>query len=267
MTPHPSLETLEAENFNARRSVGPANRQPHRLQFVIVIFSMYYKTCLFSVLVATVSALDPQARALDDEVEHAVRQYLSVKYDEAEELGPERRIIYGVAYNPAARLMPLDIPELAMVLPNTQYFTTILDTPSMCYRELEVIVAATRSDSGFVIRSAVSPVYIQEPSRKFMSVVRRKVASTDADRRQLAMGIGKTLAAITSNGQLKNPKTADQMASVELWHGDLHLGNIELRFDDENQVETVFFDCMSANTEDKIAKKPLTSRVSTGGAE
>jgi hypothetical protein len=64
---------------------------------------MSYRAGLFAILFAAVSAVHAQPPTVHNEVELAVRQYLSVKYDDFEDLGPERRAIYGVAYNPAAQ--------------------------------------------------------------------------------------------------------------------------------------------------------------------
>jgi hypothetical protein len=220
---------------------------------VIWRFNMTYRAVLFVTFFTAVSAVYAQPPTVHDELELAVRQYLSVKYDESEDLGPERRRIYGVSYNPTAPLKKLDIPELAETLTDTQFFTTTLDTPHSCYSTLEVIVAATKTDAGFLFRSTVSPVYT-EPSRKLLAIVRGKMARTDEDRKRLAIGVGKMLSAVTYDGQLKNVEVAEKAASVELWHGTLHWANVELRFDDEDQVESVFVDSPAANSEDQITK-------------
>ena len=229
-----------------------ARRHPVSL-VVIWRFNMTYRAVLLATFFTAVSEVYAQPRTVHDELELAVRQYLSVKYDESEDLGPERRRIYGVSYNPAAPLKKLDIPELAETLSDTQFFTTTLDTPHSCYSRLEVFVAATKTDTAFLIRSTVSPVYT-EPSRKLLAIVRGKMARTDDDRKRLAIGVGKMLSAVTYDGQLKNVKVAENAASVELWHGTLHWANVELRFDDENQVESVFVDSPAANSEDQITK-------------
>lgn len=170
--------------------------------------------------------------------EQAVRSYLQVKYDEFDETDDGRRI-YGPAYDPTAPLEAVKVEEFERFLPTTTFSRTMLDTPYFEYPKLEVIVAVTKSGEKYDVRSCVSPLFAA-PSPKFLYLIRGKGAMSDEQRRNLAVGMGKLLAAVTYKGQTKNAKIGNRLASVELWHGDLHWRDIEVCFDERNRVEFVF---------------------------
>lgn len=168
----------------------------------------------------------------------AARQYLQIKYDDYDDLGNGRRILYGLAYNPKTPLEPITVKELAKVLPATTFLRTTLDTNYFDYLKVEVIVAVTQSGNKHVIRSCLSPLFTI-PSRKFLALIRGKSTMSDEQRKQLAIGMGKLLAAITHKGHVKNAHVSKRHASVELWHGDCPWRNIHIYFDKNNCVEHV----------------------------
>lgn len=188
--------------------------------------------CAITLTVSTAWAQD----ATSESPANLVRRYLAVRFDEFEKLPDGSQLIYGPAFDADAELKPLLIPELKTFLPATQFFRTSLDTPYISYPRLETIVALTKIDNRFEIRSSVSPVFA-EPSKKLLAIVRGKTAVTDDAKKLLVTGVGKMLASITHAAALRNPTVSGQTASVQLWHGDLHWLDIVLLFDKSQSVE------------------------------
>ena len=196
-------------------------------------------TFLLSLIFAGATTLSADDQRDDSKQrKQAARQYLEIKYDEFDDLADGGRIIYGPAYNPKATLERVAVEELTKVLPTTTFFRTKLDTHYNEYPELNVIVAVTESDGKYAIRSSVSPTF-ETPSGKFLALIRGKGAMSDDQRKQLVIGMGKLLAAITHKGHLKKERNGKRHASVELWHDDLHWLDLDVYFDKDNAVKYV----------------------------
>jgi len=167
-----------------------------------------------------------------------IRPYLAVKFDEFEVRPDGSRVVHGLAYNEKAHVEPVNIPELVPFLPKTRWFVTELDTAYYEYPKVKLVVCITPKKSGDDIRNCWSPVF-SNPSRKFLALFAGLAAKSPDERKQLAIGVGKLLAAVTSRGEVRPSKTDSHAATVELWHGDRHWRNIEVRFDKDGNSENV----------------------------
>ena len=193
-----------------------------------------------SVVVALALLFREASGAHQDDVQQdgeKIRGYLAAEYDGIVEL-PNGGAVRGLAFNDTATLKAVEIPELKTFLPKTRFFVTALDSPFFEYNPVEVAVCITPQESGHDIRNCLSPVFTTA-SPKFLSLFRGLPTKSAVERKQLASGLGKLLAAVTLKGDVRALKVEPGTATIELWHGDLHWRNIELTFDQDGTCQSL----------------------------
>ncbi len=129
----------------------------------------------------------------------AIRDYLSVKYDEVIR---EHGVVTGLAYLDH-ELTPLSSDTLASLLPDTRFYRTQLANDALEFYSVDLLVAATTLPAGYDIRATVEPLF-DEPSTKFLLLFVGLKAPTAKKQRALAIAIADLFAEVTPEGATRD---------------------------------------------------------------
>ncbi len=181
------------------------------------------------------------ARAVDSEALRvdAATRYLQNKYRGSEKLPDGSVAIRDLTFFPEqARLIPFKEPLLARLRPDTTFYASEIATPYYEYDPVEVLVSVRATQSGYDVRSILSPVF-KDDSAEFVEQFHGLAAASRADKAALTKAIASLLVPITYKGSVRTPSRTSDRFSIELWHDELHWRDVVVGFTPAGAVQSV----------------------------